>query len=177
MTCKAAGLTSEYQGQTGRNAYSRGLEHMKNLRTCLKHCSLVSHKKAQHPDSMPEFKMVILASFNSPLARQIEEAERIGTGANNPLTMNSRAEWGSTPIPQLAMTQGRVPPGSRQTLPSSSTQRQDPSQSAQAQAQPVQATQQSTQDNQQGLPVQPVRQPGLPQRTTRRQHPRQRPSI
>ena len=147
---------------------------MKNLRTGLRHCPLVSHKTAQHPDSMPEFKMVILASFNSPLARQIEEAEGISSGAENTLTMNSRAEWGSTPIPQLAMTQGRVPPGSRPTLPTGSTQRQDPSQSAQAQpVQQVHPTQQATQD----LLAQPVRQPvvpqpGLHQRTTRRPHQR-----
>ena len=113
MTCAAAGLSSEYQGQTGRNAYSRGQEHIKNLRTGLRHCPLVSHRAAQHPDQAPVFKMEILASFTSPLVRQIEEAARITAGSSNHLPMNSRAEWGSTPIPQLAMTQGRIPPGTR----------------------------------------------------------------
>ena len=61
------------------------------------------------------FKMTILSSFTTPLVRQLEEAERIETAACNPLNMNSRAEWGSTPLPQLAFTQGRVPPGSRPT--------------------------------------------------------------
>ena len=69
--------------------------------------------EAQHPNTVPDFKMVILANFTTPLARQIEEAETIEVGSSNPLSMNSRAEWGSTPIPQLGVTQGRVPRGAR----------------------------------------------------------------
>ena len=36
--------------------------------------------------------------------------------------MSPRAEWGSTPIPQLALTQGRVPVGTRPVYPSPPSQ-------------------------------------------------------
>ena len=113
ITCKQSGKTSEYQGQTGRTAYSRGLEHKKDLRGSAKSCPMVVHKTAHHPALEPDFKMVILGKFNDPLSRQIEEAERIQASSENPLNMNSRAEWGSTPIPQMGVTQGRVPLGAR----------------------------------------------------------------
>ena len=86
-----------------------GQEHQRDLRNKLRSSPLVSHMEAQHPNTVPDFKMVILANFTTPLARQIEEAETIEVGSSNPLSMNSRAEWGSTPIPQLGVTQSRVP--------------------------------------------------------------------
>ena len=56
--------------------------------------------------------MTILKLFKDPLSRQIEEATRISEAAESTLIMNSRAEWRSTPLPQVAFTQGRVPQGS-----------------------------------------------------------------
>ena len=59
--------------------------------------------------------MVVLRVFKHALDRQIEEATRIEETGGNPLSMNARSEWRSTPFPQLGFSQGRVAPGAQPT--------------------------------------------------------------
>ena len=116
LTCKAEGRTSTYEGETGRNGFSRGLEHKSNLRNRSKNSPLVSHMNLFHQGAQPAFRMEVIKTFKDPLTRQIEEASRIQENAEHPGAMNKRSEWRSTPLPQVGFTQGRVAPGSRPTF-------------------------------------------------------------
>ena len=89
---------------------------MKDLATSSKTSPLVSHHTQFHADSQPNFRMTILKTFKLTLDRQLEEASRIVQASYNPLNMNSRAEWRSTPLPQVGFSQGRVAPGSMPTF-------------------------------------------------------------
>ena len=111
LLCKEAGRDSAYEGETGRNGHTRGREHLRDLTTGSRASPLVSHHTLHHSGTQPRFQMAILRTFREPLERQLEEASRIKGTGHNPLTMNSRAEWRSTPLPQLGFSQGRVQPG------------------------------------------------------------------
>ena len=111
LLCKELGKDSSYQGETGRNAYTRGKEHLQKLASGSKSSPLVNHQEQHHGGQEPSFQMQILRTFKQPLDRQIEEANRIVETSQNPLNLNSRSEWRSTPLPQLGFSQGRVAPG------------------------------------------------------------------
>ena len=114
LICKESGKDSTYQGESGRNGHTRGAEHQRDLRNKIKTSPLYSHQQANHPGESARFHMEVLGTFKDALSRQIEEASRI-EACNNPLTMNSRSEWRSTPLPQLGVTQGRVQQGTAPT--------------------------------------------------------------
>ena len=111
LTCKQAGQDSTYQGETGGNAYSRGLEHMRDMRNNIKNTPMVSHQTTHHRGLPYKFSMTVSNTFRDAMSRQLEEAHRIEQEGPKELNMNSRAEWRSTPLPQIVITQGRVPRG------------------------------------------------------------------
>ena len=115
LLCKETDNTSTYEGESGRNAYSRGKEHLRDLTNNSKESPLVNHQQKVHPGQPHKFRMTILKTFRQALDRQIEEATRIEETGENPLQMNSRSEWRSTPLPQLGLSQGRVAKGAQPT--------------------------------------------------------------
>ena len=110
LLCKQEDRECSYEGESGRNAYSRGREHLRDLANNTKTSPLVSHHLTHHGGTQPAFRMEILRVFKLALDRQIEEATRIEEEGGNPLSMNNRSEWRSTPLPQLGISQGRVAP-------------------------------------------------------------------
>lgn len=60
--------------------------------------------------------MEVIRTFKDPLSRQIEEAIQIEEEGHKTLNMNSRAESRSTPLPQVGVTQDRVPAGTAPTF-------------------------------------------------------------
>ena len=76
-TCLKAGRTAEYEGETGRNTFTRGLEHQAALRLESEESPLWKHCVLEHSQEKAEFSMKTLRNFSSCLTRQVNEAVRI----------------------------------------------------------------------------------------------------
>ena len=90
IDCENAGESYVMHGETGRTARVRSKEHMANLRR-MKNSSLWDHVKEIHGGVGVSFGWAVTGSFNEPLKRQLEEAERIDREPGN--LMNSKLEW------------------------------------------------------------------------------------
>ena len=103
--CQNENEKAVYVGQSGRNAYSRGKEHVDAfLAGNNSHC-LVIHHKTHHPDlprDVSHYRMVLVRSYRSPLDRQIGEALEI-YNADVDVLMNSGAEWGAGRLPRASV--------------------------------------------------------------------------
>ena len=89
IACKEC--DQEYIGETARNAYSRGKEHLKDLEDKNDGSVLWKHAKQEHQGRMPEFSSSIVERFeNDALLRQISESVKINRKNTG---MNSKTEW------------------------------------------------------------------------------------
>ena len=79
---------SEYEGESKRYGYSRGLEHQADLGIESEKSALWKHCQLKHGGEKQSFLMVVLMSFNSCLERQINKAIRI-TSSKAELVLNS----------------------------------------------------------------------------------------
>ena len=77
LLCQEVGRVSTYEGESGRNAYIRGKEHLKALANNSMASPLVNHQLQHHPGTPHKFRMQILKTFKQALDRQLEEANRI----------------------------------------------------------------------------------------------------
>ena len=109
MDCQEEGIKATYVGESGRNAFLRGLEHTRGARNRDPKNPMVRHSEDQHNmvDSIPTFKMEILRTFSKPLQRQISEAVAIEGGAGGAdFMLNSKVEWGGAKIPRITVEVG-----------------------------------------------------------------------
>ena len=94
-----------YEGETGSNCYSRGLEHQNGLRNeqeenpRWKHCTLV------HGGEKVDFTMTALRSFRSCLKRQVKEAVSISSSQPD-ILLNSKSEFHQAPLTRLVAFMG-----------------------------------------------------------------------
>ena len=77
LSCQRVGLTTLYEGETARNAYTRGLEHEDALRMEDEENALWKHCVVQHQGVKAEFSMTVTGVHRTPLVRQVNEAVRI----------------------------------------------------------------------------------------------------
>ena len=90
-----------YNGETDRNGYSRGGEHVEDLNHEREQSVLWRHCVDKHGGVKQKFRMVIQdRSRNDPTKRQILEAVRIRRAGDNQI-MNGRSEWNGNRIPRL----------------------------------------------------------------------------
>ena len=95
----------DYEGETGCNCYSRGLEHQDGLRNeqennpLWKHCTLV------HGGEKVDFTMTALRSFRSCLKRQVNESVRISSSQAD-ILLNSKSEFHQAPLTRLVAFTG-----------------------------------------------------------------------
>ena len=90
-----------YNGETGRNGYSRGGEHVEDLNRERERSVLWRHCVDKHGGVKQKFRMVIQdRSRNDPTKRQILEAVRIRRAGVNQI-LNGRSEWNGNRIPRL----------------------------------------------------------------------------
>ena len=75
--CLLAGKQSEYEGESARNAFSRGLEHLEGLRNEIEDSPLWKQCQLEHNGEKQIFSMEVVGSFQSCLEGQINEAVRI----------------------------------------------------------------------------------------------------
>ena len=100
ITCNATECDHVYHGETGRNAYTRGLEHLDSLRLRDQSSPLWRHTRGVHSDTdpPPAYTMRVTGSFkNDPTLRQITEGTKINNTPEHRL-INTRAEWRHTPM-------------------------------------------------------------------------------
>ena len=94
-----------YEGESARNAFSRGLEHCESLRNEREDSPLWKHCQLAHNGEKQDFSMEVVGSFQSCLKRQINEAVRI-TSSQADFIMNSKTEFHQTPIVRVVATNG-----------------------------------------------------------------------
>ena len=89
IVCKACG--AHYKGETSRNMYTRGNEHLQQFKSRSKASAMWAHC-IKHHDSRPvEFKMEQTASFSTSHRRQVAEGVQIRNYPGIP--MNRKSEW------------------------------------------------------------------------------------
>ena len=94
LSCDLCGADEVcYVGETGQNAYTRGLKHMANYRGKQADSPLWKHAQMTHGGSMEvSYSMKVEKCFMDPLTRQVNEAVRIAN-CESTTQLNSKAEW------------------------------------------------------------------------------------
>ena len=103
--CVKNEMKAVYEGETGRNCYSRGLEHLAGLSSEKDDNPLWKHCEIQHNGQKVAFKMVCLRSFKTAYMRQVNEGVRIAC-CNADICMNSKAEFHQPSIIRVTNTLG-----------------------------------------------------------------------
>ena len=99
ITCKTC--KAQYHGETSRNMYARGEEHLRALASKSKESVLWNHSTTCHNGEETSYSMKATGYFKEPLTRQIDEAVRIYQCSH---LMNRKGEWRKTAVPRLQFT-------------------------------------------------------------------------
>ena len=105
LTCVLAGRESTYEGETGKNGYTRGLQHLDALRLEDEKNALWRHCQIAHDGLRAEFKMTVLRNYSGCLEGQVNEAVRI-TMFDGDIIMNSKSEGNQAPLVRVVPTNG-----------------------------------------------------------------------
>ena len=105
QTCLQAGRITTYEGETGRNAFTRGIEHQQGLRQKSEKSALWKHCVLEHSSQEAEFSMQVIMSHTSCLGRQVHEAVRI-TRTEAEIILNSKSEFHQAPLVRVVATTG-----------------------------------------------------------------------
>ena len=104
-TCHRDGKLSLYEGETGRNSYTRGLEHRSAIRLEDEENALWKHCVLEHGGRPAEFSMQVVGIHRSCLVRQVNEAVRIMISEAG-CVMNSKSEFHQAPLVRIVPTSG-----------------------------------------------------------------------
>ena len=94
-----------YEGETGSNFYSRGLEHQISLRNEQQENPLWKYCTFEHGGEKVDFTMTALRSFRSCLKRQVKEAVSISSSQPD-ILLNSKSEFHQAPLTRLVAFMG-----------------------------------------------------------------------
>ena len=104
-TCQQAGVVSLYEGETGRNGYTREKEHLDALRLENEDNALWKHCLIQHNGEKAKFSMKVLGVFYTCLVRQVNEGVRIQKSRAH-CVMNSKSEFHQHPVVRIVPMRG-----------------------------------------------------------------------
>ena len=104
-TCHLDGRKTVYEGETGKNGYTRGAEHQDSLRLKDEENALWKHCMVEHGGVRASFSMKVCGRFHSCLVRQVDEAVRIDSCKADCL-MNSKTEFHQAPLVRVVPTTG-----------------------------------------------------------------------
>ena len=104
-TCLKDGVSTIYEGETGRNAFTRGNEHQQGLQQKSEKSALWKHCVSQQASQEEEFSMKIIQSHSSCLSRQVHEAVRISR-TDAEFILNSKSEFHQAPLVRVLATTG-----------------------------------------------------------------------
>jgi hypothetical protein len=108
-TCKQEGTDVIYAGESGSNAYNRGLAHKTAIQAMNPRNALAKHCLIEHNGEPADFTMRVLKKFRSCLMRQENEGVVIRlTQEEADQLMNSRREFNQPPIRRLVVLTGNV---------------------------------------------------------------------
>ena len=96
MDCKIDGCDAVYDGESHRNAYTRGREHMQKYERKDESSFIYKHQVEQHNSQPANFGMRVARSFKDPLSRQVTEAIMIKNHKGT--LLNSKAEFHQAPL-------------------------------------------------------------------------------
>ena len=82
---------AEYNGETGRNAFTRGTEHLYAYEKRSKDSALWAHCKSHHQSNPANFVMEVTGKYQDALSRQVKEGIFIHNFKGT--TLNRKAEW------------------------------------------------------------------------------------
>ena len=98
-------MLSLYEEETGRNAYTRGKEHLDALTLENEDNALWKHCLVQHNGEKAVFSMKVLGVFYTCLVRQVNEGVRIQKSQAQCL-MNSKTEFHQHPVVRIIPVRG-----------------------------------------------------------------------
>ena len=104
-TCRLAGRSALYDGESGNNAYSRGCQHQDALRLETEESPLWKHCLLEHQGQKAKFSMKALRSFTSCLVRQVNEAVRIEMSTADCM-LYSKSEFHQAPLVRVVPVVG-----------------------------------------------------------------------
>ena len=107
LECPNVKIEAAYEGETARNPYSRGLEHLKDLENKSEKSPLWKHCTIQHEGRTVNFKMEALRSFKYPMVRQVNEGARVRLSKAD-ICMNSKSEFHQPGIVRVIPVRGNV---------------------------------------------------------------------
>ena len=92
--CRERNLYRVYEGETGRNSYIRGKEHLRDLEKKNEKSIMYKHIQADHKEEEKQvnFEMKVVGRFKDAMSRQIDEAVRINNREPKTL-LNSKNEY------------------------------------------------------------------------------------
>ena len=91
-------VVAAYKGETGRNAYERGKEHLNNLRKMNEQSVLWLHSLHHHQGRKDiHYSMVVTNTFKEPLGRQLCEKVNICRFKGD-ILMNRKSEMGGAVV-------------------------------------------------------------------------------
>ena len=94
-----------YEGETGRNGFTRGAEHLASLRLESEDHPLWKHCLLEHDGSKVNFSMKVCGSFQSCIVRQVNEPVRM-LRAKADCLMNSKSEFHQAPLVRVVAFTG-----------------------------------------------------------------------
>ena len=107
--CHASGISytikckpcqdSVYFGESHRNIYTRGREHLKKLAKKDEGSFMHRHQQEKHNGGPADFEMKVYRSFKDPLSRQVTEAVLIKNHRGE--LLNSKAEFHQPPLVKI----------------------------------------------------------------------------
>ena len=103
--CKKAGRKAVYEGETGRNAFTRGAEHKAALRLESEDSPIWKHCQLEHDGTKVEFSMKVCGRFQSCLVRQVNEPVRM-MRAKADCLLNSKSEFHQAPLVRVIALTG-----------------------------------------------------------------------
>ena len=102
--CSSIGVSSVYEGESGKCLYERGKKHLSEFHSGLSSNAMVIHNRKHHDGSpVLNFRMEAIKTFISPLERQLNEALRIKY-SDADILMNSGSEWRLDSVPRASFT-------------------------------------------------------------------------
>ena len=104
ISCESQECEYVYDGQTSKNGFTRGGEHLEDLEKNRNESVLLKHCNERHNGSRQQFSMEITnVCRNDPTKRQILEAILINN-TDPALRMNDRSEWNYVSLPRAMIT-------------------------------------------------------------------------
>ena len=104
-SCLRAGEKAEYEGETGANGFTRGNEQLSGLRSKDPENALWKHCMLEHESEQVDFSMKVLGSFQSAMARQVNDGVRIQRSRADYL-LNSKSEFPQHPVVRVVPMRG-----------------------------------------------------------------------